>query len=66
MKSFLSALGGRKVFLVILGIVLMILNKSMDLGISEDHLMYLVLGGAGAVALEDGLRGLGKGTPVKK
>lgn len=66
MSGFLSALGGRKVFLVILGIVLVILNKSMELGLSDDHLMYLALGGAGAVAMEDGLRGLGKGTPKKK
>ena len=66
MGNLLSAMGGRKLFLVIVGLVLMILNKSMELGLSEDHLMYLVLGGAGAVALEDGLRGLGKGTPAKK
>jgi len=66
MNGLLNAIGGRKLFLVVLGIVLLILNKSMDLGLSEDHLMYLVLGGAGAVALEDGLRGLGKGTYKKK
>ena len=66
MNNLLNAIGGRKLFLVIVGLVLMILNKSIDLGLSEDHLMYLVLGGAGAVALEDGLRGFAKGTYKKK
>ena len=66
MNNLLNAIGGRKLFLVIVGLVLMILNKSMELGLSEDHLMYLVLGGAGAVALEDGLRGFAKGTYKKK
>ena len=66
MGGLLNALGGRKLFLVITGLVLVILNKTWDLQLSEDVLMYLILGGAGAVALEDGLRGLGKGTGHKK
>lgn len=66
MGGLLNALGGRKLFLVITGLVLVILNKTLDLQLSEDVLMYLILGGAGAVALEDGLRGLGKGTGHKK
>ena len=66
MGGLLNALGGRKLFLVITGLVLVILNKTWDLQLSEDVLMYLILGEAGAVALEDGLRGLGKGTGHKK
>ena len=55
-------LGGRKMFLVILGIILTCVNKFADLGLPDENFFWLSLGGAGAVAAEDGLKGFGKGS----
>jgi len=59
-------LGGRKMFLVILGIILTTVNKLADLGLPEENIIWLTLGGAGAVAAEDGLKGFGQHKGSKK
>ena len=59
-------LGGRKMFLVILGIVLTCVNKFAGLELPDENIIWLTLGGAGAVAAEDGLKGLGKGDSKAK
>jgi hypothetical protein len=60
MQKVFSFVGGRKMSVVYLVILLLVLNKVLDLGLDRDTVFAITgvgIGGAGAVALEDGLKG---------
>lgn len=53
--------GGRKLWLVVLGIGIATLNELVGLGISAETIKAILLaavGGSGTIALEDGLKAL--------
>lgn len=61
MLSFLFDNGGRKLWLIVVGVVLAAINEPLGLGISSatiDSILLAVVGGSGTIALEDGLRAL--------
>lgn len=61
MTKVFDAFGGRKMVLLLVGMILLA-TKQLT-GIDDEtvnKILYLALGGSGAIALEDGLRGLGQ------
>ena len=61
MFTYLFESGGRKLWLVLVGVILAALNEPLGIGISKetiDSILLAVVGGSGTIALEDGLRAL--------
>ena len=61
MKKLFESVGGRKLLLVALALVLAVVNEVLKLGISQETIQTVVwgsVGGSGTIALEDGLKAL--------
>jgi len=64
MQAIINSVGGRKSFLVLLAVVIVALSGL--LGIDERKLeliLYLCVGGAGTIAIEDSVKSLKNGPP---
>jgi len=61
MSSFFKSVGGRKMAVVVLALLLGALNKKLGLELSVEEIQVLVygaVGGAGAIAFEDAFKAL--------
>ena len=59
MQKVFQAVGGRKAFIVYFITLILLLNKVLGLGLDTNTIWALAglgVGGAGSIALEDGLR----------
>ena len=66
METVFNLIGGRKMALVLIAVILVALRDVLSL--SEEtvqQIIVLVLGGSGAIALEDGVKALAAKKPKK-
>jgi len=66
MTKVLEAIGGRKMALVLVCIILVALRNVLSLDDEQiKTLIWLALGGSGAIALEDGIKSITNKPPKK-
>ena len=67
METIFNLIGGRKMALVLIAVLLVALKDVLNL--SDDavkNIIVIVLGGSGAIAVEDGVKALAAKKPTKK